>query len=78
MDYDWILIGLNWIGSLKCLEMTFVLIWRYMKKIEFNRIEFKHVTDFLRNPFRLHTISNVKQVSVCSVSKSASGQTLKL
>ena len=32
LDYDcvtmnWILIGLNWIVSLKCLEMTFVVIW---------------------------------------------------
>jgi len=31
-----IIIGLNWIVSLKCPEITFVVIWRYINKIESN------------------------------------------
>jgi len=34
---NWILIGLNWTVSLKCPEMTFVVIWRYVNKIELNQ-----------------------------------------
>ena len=30
---NWIIFGLNWIVSLKCLEMTFVVIWRYINKM---------------------------------------------
>ena len=33
---NWTLIGLNWMVSLKCLEMTFVVIWRFIIKIELN------------------------------------------
>jgi len=33
---NWILIGLNWIVSLKCLEMTFVVIWHYINRMELN------------------------------------------
>jgi len=31
---NWTLIGLNWTVSLKCLEMTFVVIWRFISKTE--------------------------------------------
>ena len=27
---NWTLIGLTWTASLKCLEMTFVVIWRFI------------------------------------------------
>ena len=38
LDYNWItmnwtVIGLNWIVSLKCLEMIFVVIGHYINKI---------------------------------------------
>jgi len=33
---NWILIGLNWIVSLKCPEMTCVVMWHYWNKIEYN------------------------------------------
>ena len=35
---NWTLIGLNWTVLLKFLEMTFVLIWRYINKTELNWI----------------------------------------
>ena len=46
LDYDcnimtWIVIGLNWTVSLKCLEMTFVVIWLYINKTELNLIYYK-------------------------------------
>jgi len=33
---NWILIGLNWTVSLKCFEMTLVVMWHYINKIELN------------------------------------------
>jgi len=38
---NWTVIALNWTVLLKCLEMTFVVIWRYINKTELNRIELK-------------------------------------
>ena len=35
---NWILIGLNWTVSLKCLQMTFIGIWRYINKTELNNL----------------------------------------
>ena len=37
---NWIPIGLNWTILFKCLEMTFVVIWRYINKTELNWIEY--------------------------------------
>ena len=44
LDYNYItmnytVIGLNW-ASLRCPEMTFVVIWRYINKTELNLTEF--------------------------------------
>ena len=36
---NWIPIGLNWTILFKCLEMTIVVIWRYINKTELNWIE---------------------------------------
>ena len=36
---NWIPIGSNWTILFKCLEMTFVVIWRYINKTELNWIE---------------------------------------
>ena len=33
---NWIITDLNWTVSLKCLEMTFVVIWHFINKIEVN------------------------------------------
>ena len=33
---NWIPIGLNWTILFKCLEMTIVVIWRYINKTELN------------------------------------------
>ena len=33
---SWIIIGLNWTVLLESLEMTFVVIWRYINKTELN------------------------------------------
>ena len=42
-EFDWIMIKMNWTlialnrtVSLKCLEMTLVLIWRFINKTELN------------------------------------------
>ena len=35
---NWTPIGLNWTILFKCLEMTFVVIWRYINKTELNWI----------------------------------------
>ena len=37
---NWIPIGLNWTILFKCLEMTIVVIWRYINKTELNWIEY--------------------------------------
>ena len=29
---SWIIIGLNWTVFLKCLEMTFVVVWRFINE----------------------------------------------
>ena len=36
---NWTPIGLNWTILFKCLEMTFVVIWRYINKTELNWIK---------------------------------------
>ena len=33
---NWTLIGLNWTVLLKCLKITFVVIWPYINKTELN------------------------------------------
>ena len=38
---NWIPIGLNWTILFKCLEMTIVVIWRYINKTELNWIELR-------------------------------------
>ena len=39
---NWTPIGLNWTVLSKCLEMKFVVIWRYINKTELNWIEVKN------------------------------------
>ena len=39
---NWTPIGLNWTILFKCLEMTFLVIWRYINKTELNWIILKH------------------------------------
>ena len=42
---NWIIIGLNWTRSLKCLEMTFGVIWRYINKTELNLTCFNSIKE---------------------------------
>jgi len=38
LTMNWTPVGLNWTVLLKCLEITFVVIWCYINKTEFNWI----------------------------------------
>jgi len=42
---NWIPIGLNWTILFKFLEMTIVVIWRYINKTELNLIECGHLSE---------------------------------
>ena len=39
---NWIPIGLNWTILFKCLEMTIVVIWRYVNKLNWIELNWTH------------------------------------
>jgi len=45
---NWTLIGLNWTISLKCLEMTFAVIWRDINKLNLIELTSMVVQRFYR------------------------------
>ena len=40
---NWTQIGLNWTASLKCLEITFAMIWRYINKQNWIELDNLHI-----------------------------------
>ena len=65
LDYDYnefILIGLNWTILFKCLEMTIVVIWRYINKLNWNWIELCY-TNKLNLPYFPHHKAHLKALN---------------
>jgi len=48
-------IGLNWTILFRCLEMTFVVIWRYINKTELNLIKTADIQPKLNTETCQHT-----------------------
>ena len=70
---NWIPIGLNWTILFKCLEMTIVVIWRYINKTELNWIELNCPDE--KFPAQAETaltfcVSNIAGVSIPGLSGS--------
>jgi len=61
---NWILIGLNWTVLLNCLEMTFVVIWRFINKTELNwnwlqKKEKLHLTVYFTFRIQIEVLSKI-------------------